>query len=240
MKNVFSYDSKLMIMLNSLANTMFLNLLFLLCCIPVFTVGAATTALFRGCRAIAEDEPCYRAYFHAFKTSFRRATLAWLIWLAGMLVFIWCAWVIWVNKLGGYRPALIVSALVLVFLMVVSNMTFLFYSRFECTLKQLLKNGLYMTLGHLFRAIFMGLAMWLPVLFFFLLPDVFVALSVAWVLIYFATIGNISVRMMKTPFARLAEAAGCPIPEVNNDPIPDEMGGLDGEDGTDDPAALDQ
>lgn len=223
MKNVFSYDSKLMTMLNSLADTMFLNLLFLLCCIPVVTIGAATTALFRGCRAIAEDESCYRAFFQSLRASFRRATLAWLIWLGGMLLFSWCAWVIWVNKLGGYRPALIVSALVIVFLMVVSNMTFLFYSRFECTLKQLLKNGVLMTMGHLFRAILMGLAMWLPVLFFFLLPDTFVMLSVAWVLLYFATVGNVCVRIMKTPFARLAEEAGFHIPDPEEvAPVPDE------------------
>lgn len=240
MKNVFSYDSKLMIMLNSLASTMFLNLLYVLCCVPVVTIGAATTALYRGCRAIAEDETWYRAFFRAFKVSFRRATLAWLIQLAGMLVFIWCAWVIWTNKLGGYLPALVVSGLVIVFLMVVSNMTFLFYSRFECTLGQLLKNGLFMTLGHLLRAVFMGLAMWLPVLFFFLLPDVFVALSVAWVVLYFAAVGNLCVRIMKTPFARLAEAAGCPIPEVDNGPIPDKFDGFDVGDETDDPSALDQ
>ena len=52
MKNIFSYDSKLIIMLEGVANTMLLNILFLLCCIPVVTIGAAFTALFSGCRAL--------------------------------------------------------------------------------------------------------------------------------------------------------------------------------------------
>lgn len=208
MKNVFSYDSPLMTVLGVVADTMLLNLLFLLFCLPVVTIGPAATALFTACRAMEEDTPCYRAFFRAFVSSLRRAVPAWLIELAGILLFAWCAWVLWYNKFPGYTPAFVVSSLALILLLAMANMTFLFYSRFECTLRQLLRNGLFMTLGYSLRAVLMGVAMWAPVLMFFLLPATFLRLAIAWVLFYFAAIANLCVRLMKTPFRRIAEQAG--------------------------------
>ena len=42
---LFSPDSKFMRAMSTLGDLMLLNLVFLLCCIPVVTVGAAVTAL---------------------------------------------------------------------------------------------------------------------------------------------------------------------------------------------------
>ena len=207
MKNIFSYDSKLMNLLGVIGDTMLLNLLFLLCCVPVVTIGAAVTALYSGCRAITRDEPCFRAFFKGFRSGLLRSIAAWLIELAAILLFLWIAWVIWANKFGGYLPAFLVSVLVLALLLSVTNMTFLFFSAFECSLPRLLKNGLYMTLGYLLRGLLMGIAMWLPVLLFLLLPDTFLQLAVVWLLFYFGAVANLCVRLMKKPFARLAEGA---------------------------------
>ena len=44
-KSAFSYDSKLMTILNNLADLIFVNLLFIICCIPIVTIGAARAAL---------------------------------------------------------------------------------------------------------------------------------------------------------------------------------------------------
>lgn len=208
MKNILSYDSKFIQILSVLADTMILNILFLLCCVPVVTIGAATTALFSGCRAIVKEESCFRAFFRSFRSDFLRSTAVWLIYLAGILAFAWITWFILANKIGSFLPALFTAGLALIFLMSAVNMTLLFYSNFGCTLPQLLKDGFYMTLGHLLRSLLMGVAMWIPPLFFFLLPDTFMQLAIVWVLLYFSSIANLCVRIMKKPFARIAEASG--------------------------------
>ena len=45
MGGLFNYDGPLVSFLNRLADLVILNIVFLICCIPVFTIGASLTAL---------------------------------------------------------------------------------------------------------------------------------------------------------------------------------------------------
>ena len=209
MNNIFSPDSKLIAMLDLLANTILLNLLFVVCCLPVVTIGAAYTALFSGCRAIANGEACFRAFFRSFRSGFKRATLAWLILLPVLVLLALTSYTVWAYAQAGVTMGaftMIVSLVGLVFMLAVAMMVFLFYSRFECTLRQLLKNGILMTMAYLLRAIIIGLLCWGPVLMFFLLaPYTFMQLSVVFLIIWFGVAANLSVRLMKKPFASLEQ-----------------------------------
>lgn len=211
MKNILSYDSKLIIMLEGVANTMLLNILFLVCCIPVVTIGAAQTALFSGCRALLKDEPCFRAFFCGLRSGFKRSTLVWLILLPLLAVLGLTAHSVWVLMNAGIRFAvftLIVAIIGLVIALSVTSMTFLFYSKFECTVRQLLKNGLFVTLAYFIRGVLIGLINWAPVLAFFLLtPYTFMQLSIIFMVLWFGVAANLSVWLMKKPFASLEEAA---------------------------------
>ena len=42
----FNLDSPVMVFLSKVANLMILNVLTIICCIPIFTAGAAITALY--------------------------------------------------------------------------------------------------------------------------------------------------------------------------------------------------
>jgi len=208
MKNILSYDSKLIIMLEGVANTMLLNILFLLCCVPVFTIGAAFTALFSGCRALMNDEACFKAFFRGFRSGVKRATLAWLILLPVLAVLALTAHSVWIYMNAGMKMGaftLVVALVGLVVALAVSTMVFLFYSRFECTLCQLLKNGLFMTMAYFVRAVIIGLMNWAPVIMFFLVPYTFMQLSIVFIVLWFGVAASLSVRLMKKPFAVLAK-----------------------------------
>lgn len=62
----------------------FLNILWILCCIPVFTIGAATTgAYYASLRLMNEDDDAViQNFFKSFKSNFKQATLLWLPVLA--------------------------------------------------------------------------------------------------------------------------------------------------------------
>lgn len=83
LKGLFSLDNPLMRFLSRVADIMLLNLLFLVCSIPVFTVGASLSALYYCLFKIKDEEEGYlfRKFFHSFKENFRQATLMWLIML---------------------------------------------------------------------------------------------------------------------------------------------------------------
>ena len=80
-----SYESPFSQILLKLCYSCYLNLLWLICCIPVVTAGAATTALYYVTLKIARDEEgtsLTRMFFRAFRENFRQSTVLWLILLA--------------------------------------------------------------------------------------------------------------------------------------------------------------
>ena len=81
----FSYDSKFSQILLKIAQCCYLNLLWMLCSIPIFTIGASTTALYYVTLKMVknEDGPLASAFFRAFRENFRQATTLWLILLGG-------------------------------------------------------------------------------------------------------------------------------------------------------------
>ena len=77
----FNLDSPLMQALNKVADLMWLNILTLICCIPVITVGPALTALHYMALKMVRNEECYiaRDYFKSFKLNLRQGIVIWLI-----------------------------------------------------------------------------------------------------------------------------------------------------------------
>ena len=78
---LFDLDGPLMSVLNKIADMMILNLLAIICCLPIFTIGAALTALHYMCLKMLRNEDNYicKGYFKAFKEAFKPATKVWLI-----------------------------------------------------------------------------------------------------------------------------------------------------------------
>ena len=85
----FSYESKFSQLLLKLCYACYLNLLWFVCSIPIFTTGAATTALYYSCLKLVRDEESHVAatFFRAVRENFRQATVLWLI-LLGVGLFL--------------------------------------------------------------------------------------------------------------------------------------------------------
>lgn len=85
---LFDIDSPLMQGLSKMADLMWLNVLTVLCCLPVVTIGASLTALNYMALKIVRGEECYvtRGFFKSFKQNIKQATVIWLIFLAVIIV----------------------------------------------------------------------------------------------------------------------------------------------------------
>jgi len=86
---LFSYESRFSQLLLKLCYACCLNLLWFVCSIPVFTIGAATTALCYVSLKIVRDEDShvFALFFRSFRENFRQATVIWLI-LLGVGLFL--------------------------------------------------------------------------------------------------------------------------------------------------------
>lgn len=161
MKGIFSPDSKFMIALNSVIDAVLLNLLFVLCSVPVVTSGAALSALYTAARKLDGSYPAIRVFFRAFKGNLKRMIPLCVISLAlvgafGLSVY---------NCLRYDVPRFIlIGAIVfLVIFLCFSAVAPLFYSVFECTLGQLFRNVLRIVIAWPIRSLIVGAFTWLPI-----------------------------------------------------------------------------
>ncbi len=89
MSQLLSPDNKVMQFITKIATSAFLNALWLICCVPVFTIGASTTALFSVSIKMVRNEEgrITHDFFTSFKENFKQSTLIWLIMLfVGLLI----------------------------------------------------------------------------------------------------------------------------------------------------------
>ena len=85
-----SMDNVVMRVLNKLTDILVLNILFVVCSLPIFTIGASMTAMYTvSLRSVRYgDGYVCRTFFAAFKRNFKQSTAAWLMILGiGLLLF---------------------------------------------------------------------------------------------------------------------------------------------------------
>ena len=89
MKKLFDIDNPVIAFLSRLADLIGLNFLFLICCLPVFTIGAAWTALYYVTVKMVRKEESYiwKDFFKSFRENFKQATLIWLINMLVLAIF---------------------------------------------------------------------------------------------------------------------------------------------------------
>lgn len=154
-------DSPLMQFLAKLADLMILNLLFLVTCIPIVTIGDAWTALYYVTLKMVRDEEdsIVRGYFRAFRRNFKQATILWLGVLAfGVAVVLDIRFL---NTMPEQTMATGLKAVVeVVALLGLMVLQYLFPSlaKFEATTGNTLRNACLLAVGNLPKTLLMSAA----------------------------------------------------------------------------------
>lgn len=80
----FNYDNAVWRFIAKLWDVLILNLIWMVCCIPVFTIGASTTALYYVMLKVADDSDSHhlQLFFKSFRMNFKQSTVIWLVMLA--------------------------------------------------------------------------------------------------------------------------------------------------------------
>ena len=84
MSRFFSVDNPVWAAIDTFFKIMLLNVLWVICSLPVITMGASTTALIYACMKLHKKEGyVVKNFFHSFRENFCQATVLFLIFLAG-------------------------------------------------------------------------------------------------------------------------------------------------------------
>lgn len=198
---ILNADSKLMQSFRLLFDYMGVNIVFLVFSIPIITIGSAHTAFYTAMRAMQRNQPWLKLFIETFKKSIKVPTIIWCICLP--LIIIMSVNVVNMFSLGMDTIA-IISCVCLGIAMCVATMAPMLYSRFECTVMELLRNSVMMLVAYPIQVVLGTALTWAPVAVFFFLAWLFLE-TVPWIiLLYFSVAGAIYTRMMRYPFGRLA------------------------------------
>ena len=129
--------------INTLCNFVALNLVFLITCLPVITIGTALSSLYYVTLREARGEYGYlvRAYLREFKNNFKKGTIAFaILFLIGAILLFNIAF--WFGT--GTMPATILTGVLIAAMIgwfLIFTYTFPLIGRFENSTKQTLKNA---------------------------------------------------------------------------------------------------
>lgn len=167
---IFGLDSPLMQALSKVADLLWLNVLTLICCLPIVTIGASLTALNYMALKIARNEECYitRGFFKSFRENFKQATIIWLSMLLLIVILVTDFIIMSGGTETGFGKVLW-GVIMAVALLVAATMLYVFpvLAKFENTVFRTLKNALIMSLMQFPKTLIMLVAYAVPPVLFF-------------------------------------------------------------------------
>ena len=154
----FNYDNPVWRFIGKFWDVIMLSVLWMVCSIPVVTIGASTTAMYYVTLKLVRDEDGYtfRSFFKSFKENFKQSTIIWLIFLvAGIVLGVDVFFFLRVfNGSQNVRTIMLAIFMAMSFLYF-AMFTFVFplQARFYNPVKRTIFNAFFMSIRQLFQTI---------------------------------------------------------------------------------------
>ncbi len=158
LSGLFNYDNPVWRFIGKFWDLLIVHILWVICCIPIVTVGASTTALYYVTLRLVRDEDSYtiRSFFKSFKENFKQSTIIWLIFLVtGMILGfdLYFSLVIY-QTASTLRTVMVTIFLAMLFIwMAMFTFVFPLQSRFYNPVKRTIFNSFFMSIRHIFHTI---------------------------------------------------------------------------------------
>lgn len=208
MKSIFSYESKFMQTLLIAADYIILNAVFILFCIPLFTIGAAQAGLYTAMKVLRDkedDSSVLKAFFRGFRSGFGSITLVWCVFSVVIVLLGYNLIAAWLYGLQGMNAPLWMALAGVILCMIFQSLLTPFHASFGCTPFQLVRNVFFVFLAHPLRSIALAILTWGPVIVLAVSLSIFLQGTIAWVAGYYSIAYSLIVGIMAKPFRIFAE-----------------------------------
>lgn len=161
--------------LNRLIDLILLNIVWFLCSLPVFTLGASTCAVYEVTIrwALHENPPILRTFFEAFRKNFKKAAALFLIVLAAGLFLaldLWCA-LQWDTPVK-FLPVVVILSAAYFYLAVISHV-FPVLTYFHTAVKESIRRAFFLSMKNGIFTVFIMVMNLLPLFAILLRPNQF-------------------------------------------------------------------
>lgn len=200
--NLFDWESPLGRLLGGLGDMIVLNLLWIMGCLPVVTIGASTAALYAVARELTEGRcsGVFPAYREAFRETLKKSTAAFvllavvgIVLAADVLLLLGGAFPLWVTAL---------TAIPVVVFILCAGYVFPLQSRFDHTLRGTFFNSLIMGLIHLPVSLVTAALNLLPAVWLMMYPYSFFKALPVWLLVGFSLTAMVNTLLFDRVFRR--------------------------------------
>ena len=153
MSNLFNLDNGFFVALGKLCDILMLSIVWTLVCIPIITIGPANTALYYATvKSIRRDRGyLFREFFGSFKSNFKRGAITGIIFTFFTLFLVFDMLWAWTNMSRVKNSSLFLGIFIVLFVMMLCFSIYVYpiLSRFDMTVKQLIKAAVFMSIRHL-------------------------------------------------------------------------------------------
>lgn len=204
------HDSPLMRFLGKVADIMLVNVLFVVCSLPIVTAGAAITAANKVMQdfVLGTESSIVKRFFQTFRSEFRRSTAAWLLTLFVCACLCYDALLVFYYLDGGLASTCYFLLGFMAFVVVaIAVYVFTLLARYENKLKNHLRNACFLAIGKIHRTIPAVIVALIPLAIPFFFTYVFVIYIYVWVLLLFA-LDSLAISYLLKPVLLLNEKDG--------------------------------
>lgn len=200
----FNYDSPFWTFMSRIADLVILNILWLIFCLPVFTIGASTAAMYRVALNLVRGEGSgvVRTFWAAFKLNFKQGVLLFLILLVPTVLVVYELWMflsgavtqsIWMGVVFCF-PALLVA--------LVTAYVYPLLAQFDNTIKNTLKNACLLAIGNLPYSIIMAALNLAAPILFVCATGFFLKTCIFWILIGGSLVASLNSYLLRKIFKK--------------------------------------
>lgn len=199
----YNQDSKFWHFATLVADFILLNLLFIVLCIPVVTIGPAVSALIHTTLKLSEDEnrTIIKPFWNEFKRDITKKMVLWIVYLvliAAMVYMVQFYWNFANNNVDLFRifgfMLFVLSALILVTTIVASIIGLAMTTKYFSPIKRLIKNSYLLIIVMPFQSLIMTSA--------FVIATIFFIYQTAPVFFFFLVIGFAGLAYTFAPLIR--------------------------------------
>lgn len=163
---LFNLDNPVWNFMGKVADLVILNLLAIICSIPIFTIGASWTALYFVTIRMVRKEEGYvvKDFFRSFKENFKQATIIWLLVLVVAVVFVGDFLIY--SMMPDKIPQVIMIVVVVLGLLALGTVVYVFplLARFENTTKNTIKNAFLLSIVNIPQTVTAIILLVIPVI----------------------------------------------------------------------------
>lgn len=199
---LFNENNFLNIALLKVWDIVLTNLLFIICCIPIITIGPAFTAMYHCTLRIVKgnNSGTLKTFFRAFKDNFKQSIIVWL----GSLVIAAILYtdVRFLSTQNSMFASILFSltAAMIILLVIINLLIYPVIAAFEGTLKMQLKNAFVFAARHFFKVILIFLVWTFPMATTYIDTQLQPLYIFCWFFFLFSTLAYINSFMLYKMF----------------------------------------